>query len=122
RADQNVSPSTYVHDAVVSQLRSNGINVVDSPEEADRVLKLTLVRFWVVENPNYHGVVQLNGSLTDRNGANLLWNGGSEGDDSTFGRSLSAENYNQVLSNATSKAAANLLKQPVFMQSMSLQR
>ena len=116
---QTTTPAQFVHDGIVSQLKSDGVQVVDTPDQADRVLTLTLLRFWAVEDPNYHAAVQVTVNLTDKTGANTLWTGGANGEDSTFGRSLNADNYQQVLSNSVSKLANSLVTRPDFTKALS---
>ena len=47
-----------------------------------------------------------------------MWSGTASGHDGTFGRSLSAENYQQVLSNAVVNAVSGLVAKPQFQEAL----
>ena len=101
------SPTEFVRAAVAEQLK-NG---------ADAVLAMTLNRFWAQESPNYDAQVVLAVEVRSRSGA-ALWSGTASGHDGTFGRSLSAENYQQVLSNAVVNAVSGLVAKPQFQEAL----
>jgi hypothetical protein len=118
---EQVTPQQYVHDSIVEQLRSDGIIVVDSPAEADRVLNVTLLKFWAVETATYHANVQVEAAVTDRSGAQTLWNGLASGEGTTFGRSLNAGNYAKVFSTSMTRLTMNLVTRAEFIKSLSTQ-
>jgi hypothetical protein len=111
------SPTEFVHAAVTEQLKNDGVTVVPSADGADAVLALTLNRFWAHESPNYDAQVVLAVEVRSRGGASV-WSGTATGHDGTFGRSLSAENYQQVLSNATANAVSGLVAKPQFQEAL----
>jgi hypothetical protein len=114
------SPTVFVRDALVEQLKANAIPVVDSAAAADTIVTITLNRFWAEESPNYDAQVVLAVEVRDKRGA-AVWSGTASGTDGTFGRSLSVENYQQVLSNALMNAIAALIAKPQFQQALAPQ-
>ena len=111
------SPTEFVRAAVAEQLKNDGVTVVPSADGADAVLAMTLNRFWAQESPNYDAQVVLAVEVRSRSGA-TVWSGTASGHDGTFGRSLSAENYQQVLSNAVVNAVSGLVAKPQFQEAL----
>ena len=111
------SPTEFVRAVVAEQFNNNGVTVVASADGADAVLAMTLNRFWAQESPNYDAQVVLAVEVRSRSGA-ALWSGTASGHDGTFGRSLSAENYQQVLSNAVVNAVSGLVAKPQFQEAL----
>jgi hypothetical protein len=52
-------------------------------------------------------------------GGRILWSGTAFGSDGTFGRSYTADNYNQIFSNAARKLADGLVRDPEFQRAVS---
>ena len=111
------SPTLFVREALIEQLKANGVAVADSANAADAIVVVTLNRFWAEESPNYDAQIVLAVEVRGRDGA-VRWSGTTSGNDGTFGRSLSAENYQQVLSNALVNAVAVLVAKPQFQQAL----
>jgi hypothetical protein len=111
------SPTEFVRAGVIEQLKNDGVTIVQSADGADAVLAMTLNRFWAQESPNYDAQVILAVEVRGRGGA-ALWSGTASGHDGTFGRSLSAENYQQVLSNALANAVSGLVAKPQFQEAL----
>ena len=79
----------------------------------DVVVSGEVRQFFVTEKDTYKANVVVH--LTVRNSAGAaLWEGDVSGSASTFGRSYSLENYNQVLSDSVIDATATLLKDRDF--------
>ena len=74
-------------------------------------------QFFVTEAPSYKGVVSVVIHVKDRAGKEL-WNGAISGDAERFGRSYSAENYFEVMSDMIISASYNLLITPGFHDSL----
>ncbi len=88
-----------------------GLTTVDSGGNA--VVSGEVRQFFVEETDTYRANVVLH--LTVRSSAGTaLWDGNVSGSASTFGRSYSMENYDQVLSDSIIDATATLLKDPDF--------
>lgn len=87
---------------------SNGGKVVLSGE---------VQQFFVVETGTYKGVVALQLTLRSPTGE-VLWKGNSSGTAEHFGRSYSAENYYQTLSDAVVNAATAVLQNAQFRQAL----
>jgi hypothetical protein len=114
------SPTVFVRETLIEQLKTNGIPVAESAAAADAIVVVTLNRFWAEESPNYDAQVVLAVEVRGKGGA-VLWSGTASGNDGTFGRSLSVENYQQVLSNALVNAVAVLVAKPQFQQALAPQ-
>jgi len=112
------TPPVWLADSLASELRQSGVNVVSDPAAADRQLSVNLSQFWVQESPDYHAQISISVQVLD-SGGKVLWGGSAAGDDSTFGRSLSVENYQQVMSNAAIKLVVNLVSNPGFAQAVT---
>jgi hypothetical protein len=111
------TPPEFVHDVLLDELKNFGVQTADAPEAADRVITLDLTRFFVEEKNNYQAEVKAQVEVKDKGGRSL-YRGQIAGDGQTFGRSLSAENYQQTLSDATRKAVGNLINQPKFAEAL----
>jgi hypothetical protein len=112
------TPPEFVHDVLENSLKDFGAQMADAPEAADRVISLELTRFFVEESNNYKAEVKAQVEVKDKGGRSL-YRGQIAGDGTTFGRSLSAENYQQTLSDATRRAVGNLFAQPKFQEALS---
>jgi hypothetical protein len=88
-----------------------GLATVDSG--GDVIVSGEVRQFFVEETETYKASVIVH--LAVRNSAGrVLWEGEVSGAASTFGRSYSMENYNQVLSDSVIDASATLLKDRDF--------
>ena len=94
-----VEPTQFVHDVMRDLLSKTGINVTEDRAAADRVLLADLHRFWTQETNTYESEVRATVTVQDRNGTQL-WKGIVNGTAERFGRSLKAENYQEVFSDA----------------------
>jgi hypothetical protein len=88
---------------------------VNTSPEADIVLKGEIATLFVAEGNRYEGTVHLRFRL-ERPDGSLLSEGIEVGEDSTWGRSLAAYNYNQVASTMLARAYSNLLSDPGFLK------
>ncbi len=112
------SPAEWLHDSVEREMRTAGLNIVNDPATADRRVRLTMTEFWAEESPTYKARITARAEVRDATGKSL-WTGLIHGDDGTVGRSLSVENYQQVLSNAVIGASRELVANPGFGQSVA---
>jgi hypothetical protein len=88
-----------------------GMTTVDSG--GDIIVSGEVRQFFVEETNTYKASLVVH--LTLRNGSGAtLWQGDVSGSASTFGRSYSLENYNQVLSDSIIDATTTLLKDRDF--------
>lgn len=93
-----------------------GLTTVDSG--GDVVVSGEVRQFFVEETDTYKASVIVH--LTVRNGAGtVLWEGDVAGSASTFGRSYSLANYDQVLSDSIIDATATLLKDHEFRTALA---
>lgn len=88
-----------------------GLTTVDGG--GDVVVSGEVRQFFVEETDTYKASVVLHVTVRNSTGT-TLWEGQVSGSSSTFGRSYSMENYNQVLSDSIVDASATLLKDPDF--------
>jgi len=101
----------YAAQVFERQLRSWGVTVAD--DDAGLVLAGKLLTFRVVETNQAVGAtfdasVQVSFDLENRAG-DVLWSGSAYGDASRYGKKLSNENCNEVLSDALLEALSNLI-------------
>ncbi len=114
-----MAPAQFVREVFTCELPTVGVPTVRAASEATRILSFKLSQFYVVETDTYRAVVDGTVDVTDGSGK-VLFNGSVTGDNKTFGRSFSAENYQQVLSNATVKILENLLRYPAFREALNV--
>ena len=103
----------FLSEQFAEVLRGSGVNV-GVGSSAERVIHGEVQRFFVTESNLYEGVVILGITVSDARGA-ALWHGTCEGRSKRFGRSFSAENYQEALSSATVEAIKDLGDQPGFL-------
>jgi hypothetical protein len=111
------TPGEFVHDVLENSLKDFGVNVVEAPETADRLITIELTQFFVEESNNYRGEVKATVIVKDK-GGRQLYRGQIGGDGKTFGRSLNKENYQQVLSDATRRMIGTLFDQQKFKDAL----
>lgn len=113
------SVSEFIRGVFTRELSSIGLTPIATKADANRVLEFSLSQFFVIETGTYKA--EISGTVTLKDGAGaVLYSGLVRGDNSTFGRSFSAENYQQVLSNATTEVLENLLKTAEFASKLKV--
>jgi hypothetical protein len=118
RARPESPPAKVIRDAFTAELTQKGYKVVLDRAAAARILQVKLIRFWAQESPSYEAQVMTETSINSPSG-HVFWMGTLSGEDSTFGRSFSTENYNQVLSNSTIKMIGQAMTKPEFQAALS---
>ena len=113
-------PAQFVREVLTRQLPTVGVHTIGAPTGANRILSVKLRQFYVIETDTYKATVDCEVNVADNSGQ-ALFNGGVTGENNTFGRSFSAENYQQVLSDATVQALRNLLKDQAFLAALKVQ-
>ena len=111
-------PDAFVQDGVARELTNAGVAVEPEAKSATKILKLDLQRFWVDETNTYHSTILAGADLTDTGGKSL-WRGQVSGNNQKFGRSLSAENYQETFSDAVVDMVQNLLRNPTFVEALN---
>jgi hypothetical protein len=111
-------PAEFFRQTLIKQLRRAGLNLVEDAGQADRMISGDLTRFWVEESNNYQGEIDATVRVTDKGGM-VRWNGAVVGQGQNFGRSLSAENYRETLSDAMVRLTyESLLVNPEFQNAI----
>jgi hypothetical protein len=111
-------PVEFFRQTLAAQLQRAGLNVVEDPSRADRIINGDLTRFWVEESNNYQGEVGATIRVSDKAGT-LRWQGAALGHAENFGRSLNADNYRQTLSDAMVRLTyESLLTNPEFQNAI----
>lgn len=113
------SPSQFVFDALCEELERIGVPVVQNPEGANRVLDVQLNVFSINESTSYEARILAMVTISDSSG-NIYFEHSVSGEDSTHGWSYSPGNCNQVLSESFVKMFSRLLKNPEFMQALTV--
>lgn len=111
-------PGEFLRDVLIDELRKNGVEMVDAPEAADRVISIDLTRFYCEEGSTYRAEVSAVADVRNKGGKSL-WKGTIGGIGETFGRSRSPENYNEAFSDATLRTVGQLLSNPKFVEAIS---
>jgi hypothetical protein len=96
-------------------LEANGVVLVKG--NATRVIRGVVLEFFVTESDTYKGKVVVEITLEDARGREL-WRGKATGESQRFGRSLSADNYNETLSDSIVGVVRDLTTQPAFQAAM----
>jgi hypothetical protein len=108
----NSDPTQFVRDALAQNLTAAGVKI--GPSGGDRLIKVTLNRFWVQEGTTYNGTVMATVRVTPAGGGQPLWEGQVSGTNERFGRSLSGVNYQECLSDAVMQLSNHLLADDGF--------
>lgn len=108
-----IEPTEFIHDTMRDLLTKAGLKVTEDQGQADRILVTDAHRFWTKESNTYEAEVRATITVNDRSGRQL-WKGMVNGTAERFGRSLKAENYQEVFSDATVNMVQGLLNNPGF--------
>jgi hypothetical protein len=93
------------------------MTVVNSADDADLLLSITLTTFMAKEDPNYEAQIVALVKVEDKS-EKVLWSGTTSGNATYSGGSLKVEHYRQVLSDALYDAANKLLTNTEFEQAL----
>ena len=108
--------ASFIADHLKEGLRGAGLSIVDSG--GDLVLSGEIRRFFVTEVNTYGGEISVLVHL--KNGAGKeLWSGVVTGDSTRWGRSYSAANYYETMSDMVLSATHNLLANPGFHDALA---
>ena len=110
-------PPQFVHGVLRELLASAGLTPAHDRGVADRVLVAELRRFWTRETTTYETEVRATVTVQDAQGREL-WQGTVNGTAERFGRSLKAENYQEVFSDAMIELVEGLLNNPGFQAAL----
>ena len=113
----SVEPAAFVDATFRSLLNRAGLPLVDEPGRADRVLVADLHYFWTQETNTYEAEIRLTITVRDR-GGRQVWKGTINGTAERFGRSLSAENYQEVYSDSMVDLVQSLLGNAGFRDAL----
>jgi len=120
KAPRSVTTRDDVGGFVASNMRTlfskSGLTTVESG--GDVILSGEVQQFFVAETDNYDGRVVLHLVLTDASGTRI-WEGTMNGSASHFGRSYTAENYYETLSDSVSGATRSMLHDTGFRAAMA---
>jgi hypothetical protein len=112
------TPTEFIHDVMQEEMKTFGLDFVEAPEAADRVIQMDLTQFFIEESNTYKAQVRATATVKDKSGRQM-WKGQVAGDGSTFGRSLSRENYQQTISDATRNAIRSLVSNAGFQSALT---
>ncbi len=94
-----------------------GLNVVESQDQAQRIMVVTLQNLWVEEKNTFDAVVVANVEVKDRSGK-VLASEGFKGAKSRWGSSYSPEEYRKAISDAYMEMINNIFRNDAFMQKL----
>jgi hypothetical protein len=118
RASGSPSVPEFVAKAARDEIRSSTLATTEDMAQCTHTLDLDILTFNVLEDNMFNAEVRLEARLVDPTGKEL-WRGSGSGTSKTFGRSRSAENYNQTLSNSIKIAMAQILGDADFKKALS---
>jgi hypothetical protein len=107
--------AVFVTDHLKDTLRRAGLNIVDDGGEV--VLSGEIRQFFVTEVNTYGGELSMLVHLKNTAGKEL-WTGVVGGDSTRWGRSYSAENYYETMSDMLLRGAFNLISNPGFREAL----
>lgn len=107
--------AAFVTDHLKESVHSAGLNVVEGP--ADVIVSGEIRQFFVTEMNTYNGELSLLIHVKNSAGKEL-WTGIVAGDSTRWGRSYSAENYYETMSDMVLRATYNLLSNPGFREAL----
>lgn len=110
-------PADWVHDSLSDVLKGNGLTIVNSADEADLLLSVSLTTFWAKEDPNYEAQIVALVKVEDKTDK-VLWSGTMSGTATYSGGSLKVEHYRQVLSDALYDAGNKLMANTSYEQAL----
>ena len=110
-------PTAFVRTHLGDLLTKAGLQIAPEGSQADRVILTELHTFWVKETDTYESEIRGTFIVQDRTGKQL-WKGTMNGTAKRFGRSLSAENYQEVLSDGMVDLVQNLLSNQKFREAL----
>jgi hypothetical protein len=99
--------ANFLHAALREQLSRGGSTIVENPDEADRIISVTLKTLWAQESPDYHATISTQIEIRDPNGK-LLWSNAADGDGTITGGSLNVQHYQEVITAAIFDLLHNL--------------
>jgi hypothetical protein len=108
--------NNWLKQQVTTTMRQMGAKIDQNAGQTR--LSAEIQRFHVTEGQTYKSDVALIFTLRNQAGV-VLWEGLSSGSATRFGRSLSDENYSEVLSDAVLEAVHGLLSQPGFRSALA---
>jgi len=108
--------AAFVAEHLKDSLRGAGLNTVDSGGDVN--VSGEIRQFFVTELSTYNGEISLLVHVKSATGKEL-WSGVVTGDATRWGRSYSADNYYEAISNMTLRAAYNLIASPGFRAALA---
>lgn len=108
--------AAFVNEHLSQLISGTGLIEVDS--NGTSILKAEILQFFVQESEIYNGEVRLKVTLIDR-GGNPVWTGITSGASTRFGRSYSAENYYETLSDSLIEAVHHLMQNASFRSALA---
>jgi hypothetical protein len=111
------TPAQFVEGAIRRELAHVGFPLTAGPEGATRTLSVKLVKFFVLETGTYEAEINAMVQVTDPQGK-VLFTGLAIGSKKQWGKSLSSDNYREVLSKATQAMVGDLFANPNFQRAL----
>ena len=107
--------AAFVKEHLNQLISGTGLTEVDSGGTV--ILKAEILQFFVEETEIYNGDVRLKVTLIDSSG-NPVWTGITSGAATRFGRSYSAGNYYETLSDSLIEAVQHLMQNASFRSAL----
>ncbi|MEW6186091.1 MAG: YajG family lipoprotein [Thermodesulfobacteriota bacterium] len=108
----------FVHSVLKNEFRDKGFLVEDNSTQAQKIIRGTLSKFWIVEERRYNSEILLKIEIRDKSGTNYLTKHYS-GTGSNFGRSLSEANYQETLSDSLARMIEQMFADGEFLRALN---
>jgi hypothetical protein len=110
-------PARLIATAFQKEFQEMGFSLADRPEQANRIIGGSIVKFFAVETRLYQTVVRLKVEVKDPDGK-VLFNRIYAGSAKRFGRSLSQDNYNETFSDSMIELIETLFSDTEFLKAL----
>ncbi len=107
----------FIENAFKREFRRAGFNIVDSKENASRIINVSLINLWVQERNLYQGSIVISLEIKDNSGKTLVTET-FRGLEKRWGVSLNEKDYRKTLSDALVDLLNNVFKDNGFMKNL----
>lgn len=108
----------FVLSVLKNEFRDNGFKVEESIDEAQKIIRGTLLKFWTIEESRYNSETEVRIEVKDKAGA-VYFNRTFSGEGTNRGRSLSEVNYQESFSNAVARMVDKIFSDAEFLKILS---
>jgi hypothetical protein len=108
----------FVLSVLKNEFKDKGFKIEENIDEAQKIIRGTLIKFWTVEESRYNSETQLRIEVKDKTGG-VYFNRTFSGEGTNRGRSLSEVNYQESFSNAVARVMDKIFSDAEFLKMLS---